>query len=157
MVRTRLEMPFLMTLGMAFSALCAGVAAIVLPLTLLGFGSVSLGDSEAAPGLEWLAAVTLQALVAGLLGAIAYGYRAEKVWARPLAPLFWLISVTYTAATAVVSADERADMIMASIQCLVFLAAALWYFYRKPAVVAYYQAIERREPSVPVTPAGVGV
>ena|SRR3984893_12042078 len=88
----------------------------------------------------------------GLLGgitliAIGLGMRTGEPWARPLVILFWLGVGASSIARGVLESLHTLKAWF-GLEWVIFLAVALWYFYRKPNVVDYYDLIgAKRGPS----------
>ena len=140
-------MPFLMVLGMGIAAFAAAVTALLVPLALVGLMPLTIDGAEAEFGsLLWLSGVLLFTVVGVLMGAIAYGFRNERLWVRPL-PVYWWVGSALMGGVAAVSAPaaERGEWLGLVFQSLLFGGIALWYFYGKSSVREYYATIARRE------------
>jgi len=100
-------------------------------------------------GLEFLVrAGWVFFLIGGLLAAIGLGLWRERAWTRPLMMAYWPLSAVLTYAPAW-SGGRATDLSGLLVFNAIVAALAWWYLYRKNNVVAYYQALERRETPTP--------
>ena len=90
------------------------------------------------------------------LGAVAWGFRNERLWARPLAALFWpavllasplIMEISPTPAT-----GKWDNAMLSAIAAIV----APWYFYRKRTVRSYYAALSADQSAQASSPSAGG-
>ena len=135
-------MPWLMRTGTRASALGAAVWLLFLPLAALDVGSYSI-DDQAVSGPYFLIHADLELLpFIGLLHAHAYGYWTERLWARPLPIVFWLLVDAALFGQILSGEVEGADAIGVVVWALLYVACAVWYCFFKPSVAKYYRALE---------------
>jgi hypothetical protein len=128
--------------GMAGSAAFAVIMLAVLAASLLGAGNFALGDREVTPAEFWRAGGGLQLLIVSVwLGAVAVGFRRELVWARPLAATFWFAMAVLAWFAAPRVGWDSGDVAANVATSIMLGLLALWYFYRKRSVLAYYGAL----------------
>ena len=145
----RFELPALMTAGMVGSALFAGLSIILLPASLFGFGDYFIGSHPVSASEFWkTGAGPIFLIVAAWLGSVAWGIRHERLWARPLAAAFWFgmaaLSPFADSIDSGAASKEPWDGLVVS---FLFGLFALWYFYRKRSVRAYYTALTTTLPT----------
>jgi len=143
-----------MTIGLGIATLGACFVGMFVPIGLLGYGTFDWNGHVATTFVERLPLLAGFAALAGFLAAMAIGYWKECRWARPLAPLFWLVLAGYfKVSMAATSTDPVGDWLAAGMLAAVGCLAA-WYFYRKRSVVAYYRALPPKSLPKPSTGAG---
>ncbi len=77
-----------------------------------------------------------------LLVAIAYGFWKDRPWSRHAAVSFWVVEGMFLMR----SGGSGQDLT----PTLIAFAIAMWYFYVRPNVVAYYRAIATKPGGPPV-------
>ena len=142
-VLRRLQMPLLMTVGMVGSGLFAGLALIMIPAAAFGNITYSLFERPVTAAEYWRSpAGPVLVVVTVWLGAIAVGFRRERLWARPGAAFFWF-GIAALSPVMARSAPAGSFPVWAFvIQPAAFGLFAIWYFYSKRSVVAYYAALK---------------
>ena len=152
----RLQMPFLMTVGMAFSALFAGSCALGLVFsllgTLLGFGSYHINEQEVTASEFLLTGAPFLLLFGALTGAIAYGLRKERLWTRKLVIVFWLLVSAIMIGFTVGGRSSDTTLLEAILWSVIYLGTTAAYFYLKPSVVQYYNTLRTRAESPTAMP-----
>jgi hypothetical protein len=124
------------------------------PFGLLGYGTFDWNGTVATTFAQRLPLLAGFAAQSAFLGAVAIGYWRERRWARPLAPLFWLLLALYLkVSTASTSTDPAGDWLVAGMLVAIGCLTA-WYFYRKRSVVTYYRALEGKALTQPSAGAG---
>ena len=148
---TRLQIPFLITCGMAFMAFFAAVAAVVVPLfiviALVSSGPFTIDGVPVTKGafLSFSLPIFLVIVpVATLAGAFAWGVWKERAWTRGAAMAFWVCSALVSIGQLILVPDQRSEAVQGLLSLLVIVPVALWYFYRKRTVVLYYGALQAR-------------
>ncbi len=140
-----LAKPLLMRLGGSFAALyCAGATLLV----ALGFARriPYVIDGWPVSREDWLRlAVPLFTITIVLMAAIAYGLLRERAWSRHVVLMHWAAVGGYGLILLGLDAVETALAVRVAAQGFVGGAFSVWYFYRKPNVVAYFQSLQKRE------------
>jgi O-antigen/teichoic acid export membrane protein len=141
----RAPKPALLVLGQLGTAFAGGLFLLLLALAPFDVGSYTIGDEQVS-GPEFLRrAGLLFGAIGALLAAISVGLFRGRAWARPLMMIYWAVTaVALVAASWVDSADDPADLVGGLVVTAVAAGIAWWYLYRKPNVVAYFDA---RDPS----------
>jgi hypothetical protein len=141
--RLRLEMPFLLMVGMVVSAFMGFVGVCAGLLQAAGaFSSTQLFGQPAAPGLK--GALENGTFVAHifwlLLAAVAWGLWREQWWTRPVMVGFWALMVT------VAAVQYARGLALAWSGCfpVIGLALSAAYLYGKGNVTAYFRILESR-------------
>lgn len=75
------------------------------------------------------------------LGAVSYAFLRHRPWGRPLATLWWVVMAVGFISQARAWHLSRFETLLALAELAVFLAVAIWYFYRKSSVVEYYASL----------------
>ncbi len=139
-------MPPLMRVGGVLAAVFVAAAAALFVRAVLGIGPHRIGGRPVTPE-EWLrVAGPLLVAAAGLMGAIAYGFRTRKHWARHVVMAHWAVVGCYGLGLGAAGQLSRGLTIRVAVQATVFGAIAWWYFYRKPNVVAYFAGLAAGRP-----------
>ncbi len=130
-----------MRVGGVLAAVFVVAAAALFVRAALGIGPHRIGGRPVTPE-EWLQlAGPLLVAAAGLMGAIAYGFRTRKHWARHVVMAHWAVVGCYGLGLGAAGQLSRGLTIRVVVQAIVFGAVAWWYFYRKPGVVAYFRTL----------------
>ena len=75
---------------------------------------------------------------------IRYGFAARKPWSRHVVIALFVLIVLYAAILGALDLIHHAIMWRAIINGTLFGGAALWYFYLKPNVAAYFRELANR-------------
>jgi hypothetical protein len=149
---TRLQIPFLITCGMAFMAFFAAVAAVALVfflvLILFSSGPFTIDGAPVTKGAFLSVALPIFLVivpVAALAGAFAWGVWKEHAWTREAAMAFWACSVLVSIGQLIVVPDQRSEALQGLFSVFIIVPLALWYFYRKRSVVLYYRELKDRQ------------
>ncbi|MGH9261990.1 MAG: hypothetical protein ACRD08_19200, partial [Acidimicrobiales bacterium] len=125
-------MPLLMRVGAVLATVFVVLAAALFVRAVLGIGPHRIGGRPVTPE-EWLRlAGPLLVAAAGFMGAIAYGFRTRKPWARHMVMAHWAVVGFYGLGLGAAGQLSRGLTIRVVVQAVAFGAAAWWYFYRKP-------------------------
>lgn len=134
-------MPLLMRVGAVLATVFVVLAAALFVRAVLGIGPHRIGGRPVTPE-EWLRlAGPLLVAAAGFMGAIAYGFRTRKPWARHVVMAHWAVVGFYGLGLGAAGQLSRGLTIRVVVQAVAFGAAAWWYFYRKPNVVQYFETL----------------
>ncbi len=94
---------------------------------------------------EWLhIAAPLVAVIGILMAFIAYGFTRQKPWSRHVVIAMFVLIVVYASILGALNLIHHAIMWRAIINGTVFGGAAVWYFYFKPNVAAYFRELANR-------------
>jgi len=126
------------------STLSVAIWLLFIPLSILNVGSYEINGEQVTGRYFLVHADPWLALPALILGAIAYGYWTERVWARPLPLVFWFGISLVLLFQIVSGAIGAAEAAIVGIWCVASLAVVWWYSYRKHAVANYYRALESK-------------
>jgi hypothetical protein len=155
-VNAERQTPLLIALGIGFSWLYVIAAVIIASVALAdvlflgGVGSYAV-DGRPVPGSEFIQlAAPVVIGVCAVFGALALGLRRRRSWSRWAVLALWASIVGFGLA-----ASEPRDRLRFAAVVLPFFAFVLWYFLKKPSVVAYFADSPPAAPSAPVRPVGV--
>ncbi|MGH7645773.1 MAG: hypothetical protein ACREMR_09320 [Gemmatimonadales bacterium] len=138
-------MPLLMRIGAVLAAVFVVVFVALFVRAAFGIGPHRIGGRPVTPE-EWLRlAGPLLVAACALMGAIAYSFRTRKPWARHLVMVHWAVVGLYALGLGAAGQLSRGLTTRVVVQAVVFGAAAWWYFYRKPNVVAYFNQLSRAD------------
>ena len=113
-------------------------------LAVLDIGPHSMGG-ERVTRSEWLhIAAPLVAVIGILMALIAYGFATQKYWSRHLVIAMFVVILVYASILGALNLIHHAIMWRAIINASVFGGAAVWYFYFKPNVAAYFRELANR-------------
>jgi hypothetical protein len=113
-------------------------------LAFLDIGPHIMGG-ERVTRTEWLhIAAPLVAVIGILMAFIAYGFATQKYWSRYLVLAMFVLIVVYAPILGALNLIHHAIMWRAIINASVFGSAAVWYFYFKPNVAAYFCELANR-------------
>lgn len=145
--RTRVAMPFLLTVGMGLASITAFLSGVltVWPLVaaIIGGGYFGINGREVTP-FEFFVIVGPYALpICIVCVAIVAGLWNEKAWVRKVVPLSWAVLLLFGLWVALGPARHGFGFQLAGLAA-VFLFGSGTYFAYKPSVIAYYEEIERR-------------
>ena len=94
---------------------------------------------------EWLhIAAPIVAVIGILMAFIANGFATQKYWSRHLVIAIFVLIILYATTLGALNLILRAIMWRAIINASVFGGAAVWYFYFKPNVAAYFRELANR-------------
>jgi len=138
------KVPFLIRLFVCFAALASVGMYLSILLAICDIGPHIMGR-EPVTREEWLhIAAPLVAVIGILMTFIAYGFAAQKYWSRHLVIAMFALIVLYASILGAVHLIHHAIMWRAIINASVFGGAAVWYFYFKPNVAAYFCELANR-------------
>jgi hypothetical protein len=113
-------------------------------LTVCDIGPNIMGG-ERVTRAEWLhIAAPLVAVIGILMALIAHGFAAQQPWSRHLVIAMFVLIVVYASILGALNLIHHAIMWRAIINGTVFGGAAVWYFYFKPNVAAYFCELANR-------------
>ncbi len=91
---------------------------------------------------EWLhIAAPLVAVIGILMAFIAYGFAGQKAWSRHVVIAMFGLIIVYASILGALNMIHRVIMWRAIINASVFGGVAVWYFYFKPNVAAYFREL----------------
>ncbi|MFZ3377111.1 MAG: hypothetical protein WA183_16305 [Chthoniobacterales bacterium] len=94
---------------------------------------------------EWLyIAAPLVAVIGVLMALIAFGFAAQKHWSRHFVIAMFSLIIVYASILGALNLIHHAVMWRAIINASVFGAVAVWYFYFKSNVAAYFRELRDR-------------
>jgi len=138
------KVPFLIRLFAWFAALASAGMYLSILLAILDIGPHIMGG-ERVTRTEWLhIAAPLVAVIGMLMAFISYGFATEKPWSRHLVIAMFVLIVVYASILGALNLIHHAIMWRAIINASVFGGAAVWYFYFKPNVAAYFRELADR-------------
>jgi len=139
-----LKQPFAIRVLTWFAALASVGMLLSNLLAILDIGPYIMGG-ERVTREEWLhIAAPLVAVIGILMALIAYGFATQKRWSRHLVIAMFGLIVVYASILGALNLIHHAIMWRAIINASVFGGAAVWYFYFKPNVVAYFRELANR-------------
>ena len=140
----RLIVPFLIRVFIWFAAFAAAGMYLSILLAILDIGPHMMGG-ERVTRSEWLhIAAPIVAVIGILMAFIAYGFATQKYWSRHLVIAIFVLIILYATTLGALNLILRAIMWRAIINASVFGGAAVWYFYFKPNVAAYFRELANR-------------
>ena len=138
------KVPFLIRVFTWFTVLASVGMYLSILLAVLDIGPHIMGG-ERVTRTEWLHIATpLVAVIGILMALIAYGFAAQKPWSRHLVIAMFVLIVVYASILGALNLIHHAIMWRAIINASVFGGAAVWYFYFKPNVAAYFRELADR-------------
>ena len=141
---TKPNQPFAIRLLTWFAALASAGMYLSILLAILDIGPHIMGG-ERVTRTEWLhIAAPLVAVIGILMALIAYGFAGQKPWSRQLVIAMFILIVVYASILGALNLIHHAIMWRAIINASVFGGAAVWYFYFKPNVAAYFCELANR-------------
>jgi len=136
-------MPWLMFAGIWLSAFFLFILILFIPLAALGQGTYTINNRYVSGPYFLTHAYPILFPFMLLVGALAYGYWTERLWARPLPIFFWLGIDVLLLWGILTGDDTRADNLGTAIWGVLFVVGAIWYCFYKRSVANYYLALER--------------
>jgi hypothetical protein len=142
--------PLLLSLIMIVASYCAlGFFTAALALERANHGYMIIGQHVASEQFltRARALVACLSILALYMGAIVFALHRRFSSSRPLLLAYFPISclVTVVMFLQVLESPRPKDFVGLIIFTILGTLAAHWYLYRKPGVVAYYQAIKGRD------------
>jgi hypothetical protein len=140
--------PVLLVVGTWLVAFCTALLALI---DFIWVGSPTLQytiNNRVVSRAYFLThAVPLVTLIVGAGAVLFWAMWRERPWARDV---MLLCCIAAGVAVLVGTPHESgwSDTAIAGAWCLAYVAAAAWYLYRKPNVVAYYERLRWRRASV---------
>ena len=132
-----------MAIAAFLGAAWAALTALVLPLAAAGGLPLSIAGAD-APARAWLRVTAPLAIVAAVILALfAAGVAARRAWTRPLLPFLGAMVAIDRALWGLAGDLPPASAVRASLEGVALALFALWYFYRRPGVAAYYRSLRR--------------
>jgi hypothetical protein len=89
-------------------------------------------------------AAPLVAIIGCLMALIAYGLQAGKTWSRHAVIAVFTLIILYASILGALNVLLHTIMWRAIVNASLFGSAAVWYFYFKPNVAAYFRELTRR-------------
>jgi hypothetical protein len=112
-------------------------------LAILDVGPHVMGG-EKVTRPEWLhIAAPLVAVMACLMGLIAYGLGTGKPWSRHLVMAIFILIIAYASVLGAMNLLWHTIMWRAIVNASLFGCAAGWYFYFRPNVAAYFRELAK--------------
>jgi len=122
---------------------CVGMYLSIL-LAVCDIGPHIMGG-ERVTRTEWLhIAAPLVSAIGILMAFIAYGFATRKRWSRHFVIAMFILIVVYASILGALNLIHHAIKWRAIINASVFGATAVWYFYSKPNVAAYFCELANR-------------
>lgn len=113
-------------------------------LAILDIGPHFMGG-ERVTRLEWLhIAAPLVAVIGCVMASVAYAFAAGKPYSRHLVMAIFILIIVYASALGALHVLRHTIMWRAIINASLFGCVAVWYFYFKPNVAAYFRELARR-------------
>ena len=110
-------------------------------LAIWEIGPHIMGDERVTRD-EWLhIAAPLVAVIGILMAFIAYGFAGQKAWSRHVVIAMFGLIIVYASILGALNMIHRVIMWRAIINASVFGGVAVWYFYFKPNVAAYFREL----------------
>ena len=144
------QVPILIVLGIGFSWFFTGVAALMILFTMVdaaflgGVGKYKAAGGVVSPEEFLLTGGPVLALVAALMGTIAWGLQRRCRWSRYLVLAYWLLLLPLSLAGATAGSEAAQGVVI----ILVFASFTWWYFFRKTSVLLYFGDIPQSASSV---------
>src|SRR5438874_12588181 len=139
-----MKQPFAVRILSWFAGISSAGMFVSILLAILDIGPHMMGG-ERVTRSEWLhIAAPLVAVIGILMAFIAYGFATQKYWSRHLVIAIFVLIILYATTLGALNLILRAIMWRAIINASVFGGAAVWYFYFKPNVAAYFRELKNR-------------
>ena len=141
---TKLKRPFAIRILTWFAGLCSIGMYLSILLAVLDIGPHMMGGERVTRN-EWLhIAAPLVAVIGILMACISYGFATQRHWSRHVVVAMFVLIVVYASILGALNLIHHAIMWRAIINASVFGSAAVWYFYFKPNVAAYFCELANR-------------
>ena len=140
-----MKQPFTIRILTWFAAFSSMGMFVSILLAVMDVGPHIMGG-ERVTRSEWLhIAAPLVASIGCLMALIAYGLHAGKRWSRHVIMAMSTLIILYASTLGAVNVLRRTIMWRAIINASLFGSAAVWYFYLKRNVAAYFRELARRQ------------
>ena len=127
-----------------FAAFAAMGMFLSILLAILDVGPHLMGG-ERVTRSEWLhIAAPLVAVMGCLMTLVAYGLGARKPWSRHVVLAIFGLIIVYASLLGAVNILRHSIMWRAILNASLSGCAAIWYFYFKPNVAAYFRELAMR-------------
>jgi hypothetical protein len=127
-----------------FAALASIGMFVSIALAVLDLGPHLMGGEKVTRS-EWLhIAAPLVAMIGCLMALIVYGLATRKAWSRHLVIAMFLLIVVYASALGALNVLRHSIMWRAIVNASLSGCVAIWYFYFKPKVAAYFRELEKQ-------------
>jgi hypothetical protein len=138
-----MKQPFAIRILTWLAALASAGMFVSIALAILDIGPHLMGGEKVTRS-EWLQiAAPLVAVIGCLMASIAYGLAARKVWSRHLVIAIFVLIIVYASALGALNVLNHTIMWRAIANASVFGCAAVWYFYFKPNIAAYFRELAK--------------
>jgi len=138
-----MKQPFAIRILTWLAALASAGMFVSIALAILDIGPHLMGGEKVTRS-EWLQIAAPPVAVIGcLMASIAYGLAARKVWSRHLVIAIFVLIIMYASALGVLNVLNHTIMWRAIANASVFGCAAVWYFYFKPNIAAYFRELAK--------------
>jgi hypothetical protein len=114
-----------------------------LALNFLEIGPALMGGEHIDRAIWWRVAAPLVTLAGTLTAITSYGLAREKPWARHYAVALFVLIFAYAAVARALNGIPDRMMWRAFANASLFGGVAIWYFYFKPNVAAYFRALRQ--------------
>jgi len=136
-----LKRPFAIRVLTWFAALASAGMYLSILLAIWEIGPHIMGGERVTRD-EWLhIAAPLVAVIGILMAFIAYGFAGQKAWSRHVVIAMFGLIIVYASILGALNMIHRVIMWRAIINASVFGGVAVWYFYFKPNVAAYFREL----------------
>lgn len=140
-----MKQPFTIRILTWFAAFSSMGMFVSILLAVMDVGPHIMGG-ERVTRSEWLhIAAPLVATIGCLMALIAYGLRVGKTWSRHAVIAVFTLIVLYASTLGALNMLRHTIMWRAIINASLFGSAAVWYFYLKRNVAAYFRELARRQ------------
>ena len=143
-VVSRVPIPFLIKCGCAFMALWAVTMYVTAAVVLVGAAIDAVLNGVRPVGVigDELLGASWFTLLMVVSGPFAWGVWKERAWTRHVAMAFWIGWMLIVMGGMILEPhSDDARMLLYGLICA---CIAVWYFYRKPSVVLYYDQLRAR-------------
>ncbi|PYJ88824.1 MAG: hypothetical protein DME71_11770 [Verrucomicrobia bacterium] len=139
-----MKQPFAIRILTWFSAFASIGMFLSILLAVMDVGPHIMGG-ERVTRSEWLRiAAPLVGSIGCLMALIAYALHAGKTWSRHVVMAVFSLIILYASTLGALSVLRHTIMWRAIVNASLFGSAAVWYFYFKPNVAAYFRELVRR-------------
>src|SRR5213592_736890 len=138
------KLPFLIPVFIWLATLASAGMFLSILLAVMDVGPHIMGG-EPVSRSEWLhIAAPLVASIGCLMALIAYALHAGKTWSRHGVIAVFTLIILYASTLGALNVLHHTMMWRAIANASFFGSAAVWYFYFKPNVAAYFRELTRR-------------
>jgi hypothetical protein len=139
-----MKQPFAIRILTWFAAFASMGMFLSILLAIVDVGPHIMGGERVSRS-EWLhIAAPLVASIGCLMALIAYGLHTGKPWSRHAVIAVFTFIILYASTLGALNVLRRTIMWRAIANASFFGSAAVWYFYFKPNVAAYFRELARR-------------